>query len=1180
MEGNLRKRFSLSSWMAAGVTALGVGGLLGQTAVGYETYDDPTSNIGPGTYGKTDVSGENDLGIDIDTKPGQTGPSDPGMDRGEDLYQFTSSNITIGEAGGTTIFAWKTQFGDRGANDAVTLTLKGGTNVFDHMGIYVGSRATGDDAVGAETTMNIEGGTNVFTHRLMVGTQGSDGAVGGHSTVNISGGTNVFTYDKRFDGQQVVGLTDNKYNHQYKIADLTGPHTKYLGGGHSADDPADPEYGYATIPEYNYYDNYYGVYFSAMSGGSDAEGGNTQGVDLNISGGKNMFYVQTMIGGGYDDTPYCSINSSSDDNDVVWGGTNTINITGGFTKFAARTFMGAEGSTTTLNISGRSSVFFTGEVISEDMDRALAMMNLEVPGSVPKYQNNYRGGDLPYVFIGGRDMEGEEGLKSSTVVNINGFNKNMTSAYFGTSTFFGGADERWLAGDQYELDADGNVIPLFNYAESGETIPGSNALRKDSGVATVNVNGKIRIGYANTTKIVAERNEWNYNYGTILDNSHPDTIDTTATPDADGVIRPVYNVTVWQDRYEQVRLIGAAEGSSFNAGENARIQFDTVIHAEQKPLHDAASAAMASGYLDGVTLNGYSGYFTPDANGGNNAAGTLAYTTTNAAGEEVYTLETAMIAFDRIHITKDADITLGGIGNIMARSQRNLTGEETLAEGDVISGTWAKEFYTNPTFVDTTVGDPSAPYFVNDTAVNLDAHSRLGSDSVFERTVYDKWFYKITLEDVDPNYAATEGIQTNEVRMHVETKDLDTALVGNMGRNGDTFREVLLTGSERAPAVYEAIEQIISTSETAEDAAANFDQLIGAGYGQLAAAQVRRISNFNSLMFDQIIASDVCLKNLRQSSYSNGCGTSCGGNHCGQCDECGNCRNWTAWGHFYADGGDVDMNKFYSGYETNSYGAMFAIDWTNCESCHFGVYFNYAETDVESSAPMGFTNLNAQDYSIGLYAKWLGLFCTGGYGSLIANVTWTDIESERQLYLDDFFDGNTDGVIPSIAYERGWIFFPCERLSVNPFFGLQYIYYHSEEFTENGYDEVGDPSLLALNVGEIEHHSLRGTLGLRVSRDWMLGRCHDRRFTTRLKAAWMHDFLGECDTTFQTSHVGYPEFPVWNVRSNNGGRDWAILGLGVDFNATKRLSFLVDYNAYVNEYMTIHSGMATVRFNF
>lgn len=1126
MEVTMRKKSSLS-WMAAGLIALGAIGLYSPQGTASPILAAPYNNSETtlvGTYG-VERAGGNYYGVNHNLEPGAN--PDPGMsERSEDMLQFTGTNFNIGKEGEQTEFLWKTNFGKRGNGDAVTINIVEGTNVFDNQGIYMGSRRE-DDGVGGTTNLNIQGGTNLFTQRVIVG---GEGGTAGKSTINISDGTNVFTYNKAFDGSETVSLG----NQSNTVSGWTGVTLdKYLGdnrfasevAGDDSDWPADSR-SYGSIDMYNYYNNYYGVYFSAM-----AAGHKTQGTDLTISGGKNLFNVATYIGGGYDMTPYCSVNTSSNDDDVVSGGTNNVNITGGFTNFAARTYFGAQKSNTTVNFSGKSTTYFMGETISEDMDLALANAKLEVDGSYAAYTNAYKGGDLPYVFLGGKE--------GTATVNVNGFNDNMTTLDIQTSTFVGGAHETWLAGDQYlQEDLDGQ--PIYTFRDATSSISGNfeNGIRQDKGVGIFNLNtGKVNIGYVNRTEIVKTRDNDNWNY--------KDT-------EPYGV---VYEPTDYQDRYEQIRLIGAAKGSEFNAT-GGRLQFEVAVHKDQKGIIDAAKA------------DGYSGYFTDE----------LEDYTTNANGDQVLVLEAGMIAFDKITIGSGVDITVSGIGKLMAQAENG---------GGSVAG--QKEFYTNAVFVDTT----NATYKTTDvifkdneivhgeeqTEVSVDlSESYLASldtqsKSTYAKTVYDKWLYKITLEDVQPVDGST-GIQTNQVRMHIETKGdkLSDNYIGNIANNADTFTEVLLNGQDRCPEVYDAIEQIVSTSQSAEEAAQNFDLLTGAGYASYAAQQVRRMTNFNSMMQDQLLASDICLKNIRQN----------GGNGCNQCGSCGNCCNhWTAWGHFYGDGGKVEMNSDYlSGYNTNTWGGMLALDWTNCESCHVGMFFDFAKMNMDSSAPMGNFDLESDNYTIGLYGKWLGLFCTGGYGSLIATLGISNMDAHRDLYLDDSFDGSSKGLLPTVFYERGWIFFPCERFSLNPFFNLQYAYFHNDDFTENGVNEVGDPSPLALNVGDIDHHSLRTQVGIRVNRDWMIGSCHDRRLTTRFKGAWLHDLLGQVDPVVTTSHVGYPDFPVWNVKGNNAGRDWGIIGFGIDFNASSRLSFLFDYNCYVNEYTTIHYGMATMRFNF
>ncbi|MBE6427671.1 MAG: hypothetical protein E7028_03650, partial [Planctomycetaceae bacterium] len=158
MEGNLRKRFSLSSWMTAGAAALGLSGLLG-ASVSAATINDVSTSLN-GIYG-TEAKVHN---LDPGANP------DVGMpDREEDLYQFTGTNFTVGSEGGQTIFTWKTSFGERGTGDDVTMDIVGGTNIFDNQGIYIGARAEGNGGAG---TLNIQNGNNIFTQRLILGGEG------------------------------------------------------------------------------------------------------------------------------------------------------------------------------------------------------------------------------------------------------------------------------------------------------------------------------------------------------------------------------------------------------------------------------------------------------------------------------------------------------------------------------------------------------------------------------------------------------------------------------------------------------------------------------------------------------------------------------------------------------------------------------------------------------------------------------------------------------------------------------------------------------------------------------------------------------------------------------------------------------------------------------------------------
>ena len=368
MEGKLKKRNFSLLWMTAAVLVLSIG------RVGYAGAVDvkSSSTITAGEYGRG-------LGLDSRPSPGEVGQSF--VD--EDMLQFTNTKITIGASGGDTIFLWKTQFGERGTGNLLTLRIVDGNNTFDNQGIYIGSRS-GIGGVGGDVKVTFDGGNNLFTQRAIFGGEGgkngASSSLAGKSTVTFNGGTTVFQYDKRF--------SDNKY---------LGENYAFTAGTREWNGQT---YSYTALDSYNYYRNYYGVYFSAMSEeevvGGGADGGNTQGATLTFNGGTTIFNVETNVGGSYDLTPRCSVNTSSDDDDVVYGGTNLVTLNGGINTFGARTYFGAGGSDTTVLFKG-GMTSFTGEYTSVDMDEALATTE-------HWSQNTYRGNDLPYAYFGGKTL--------------------------------------------------------------------------------------------------------------------------------------------------------------------------------------------------------------------------------------------------------------------------------------------------------------------------------------------------------------------------------------------------------------------------------------------------------------------------------------------------------------------------------------------------------------------------------------------------------------------------------------------------------------------------------------------------------------------------------------------------------------------------------------------------------
>ena len=144
-----------------------------------------------------------------------------------------------------------------------------------------------------------------------------------------------------------------------------------------------------------------------------------------------------------------------------------------------------------------------------------------------------------------------------------------------------------------------------------------------------------------------------------------------------------------------------------------------------------------------------------------------------------------------------------------------------------------------------------------------------------------------------------------------------------------------------------------------------------------------------------------------------------------------------------------------------------------------------------------------------------------------------------------------------------------ERLAIQPFGGLQYIYLRQNEFTETG------AAAANLAVPGIDTHSFRSVLGTRIFGQSFR---QDRSITPELRALWLHEFL-DTETGFTTffSGVGGGSFAI------NGlglGRDWAVLGTGLKSQLTHNWSTYADYDLMLNDQTTFHIGSGGVQYTW
>ncbi len=273
---------------------------------------------------------------------------------------------------------------------------------------------------------------------------------------------------------------------------------------------------------------------------------------------------------------------------------------------------------------------------------------------------------------------------------------------------------------------------------------------------------------------------------------------------------------------------------------------------------------------------------------------------------------------------------------------------------------------------------------------------------------------------------------------------------------------------------------------------------------------------------------------------------------------------WTGWSSGLGIIGDTsgNSNRGTFGYDFNSYGMAVGIEPTSAMSPNrLGFFYAYSYTDIGTNKSIG--NGHVKDNFFGAYGRFVdGL----GYTSFVAGFGFDNYVTNRNVtvpgnggYSRSDFDGWQGG----LYIERGLNHLTLTRLGLQPYVGLQYLYTGTDAF-----DETGDnPYRLETDSSDV--NSLRSNLGIRLARQV----CRVKRGTMFAygNVSWMHEFLdADCVMASKWGVSGNPS--TFGVVGNSLGRDWAVLGVGLDWNLRQNLSVFGSYDLQVNGYQTLNIG--------
>lgn len=272
---------------------------------------------------------------------------------------------------------------------------------------------------------------------------------------------------------------------------------------------------------------------------------------------------------------------------------------------------------------------------------------------------------------------------------------------------------------------------------------------------------------------------------------------------------------------------------------------------------------------------------------------------------------------------------------------------------------------------------------------------------------------------------------------------------------------------------------------------------------------------------------------------------------------------WTAWSIGYGIGGAAAYNGNAAGLNYGLGGMLVGFDRWIDDYNQLGFYGGYIGSSAHTNGP--FNSAQQQGGQFGSYLSGSDGF---NYYTLLGQFEFDGYESDRQLQIANISRtavGSFSGWQSAVYYERG-VSYQSGATTLQPFAALQYAYLRQNSFIETGANSLN------LAVDGIDANSLRSLIGARVQ--YRQG----RSLQPELHALWLHEFL-DTDTLLTTQFGGTPG-AGFVIKGLDLGRDWALIGGGLNWQLDNNWSLFGYYNAQTNANLTFHAGSGGVQYTW
>ncbi|MCH2184025.1 MAG: autotransporter domain-containing protein, partial [Mariniblastus sp.] len=372
---------------------------------------------------------------------------------------------------------------------------------------------------------------------------------------------------------------------------------------------------------------------------------------------------------------------------------------------------------------------------------------------------------------------------------------------------------------------------------------------------------------------------------------------------------------------------------------------------------------------------------------------------------------------------------------------------------------------------------------------------------------------------------------------------------------GDYFSAQTASGiSPKSP----DMNTVTSTILGLADQAPAYDQLDGALFGSASSAGVQATSNMFRVIGNHLRPNAMALcpaptamarygRTDNESLFRHG--------------QAAAASAWSGWAAVARLDGDANSDGNAHGFAYTQNGGLVGVQRNLDFESNLGMFFSYSQSTID---------VRGLDDRVTTENNFGGVYLTRdyglGYSMVVAGGGQDQYESRREIsFLGRRADGNHDGWQAGIYTEHG-LTFGLSNLFFQPYGALQYVYLGQDGFTETGASSVN------LVVDDSSFNSFRMLLGGRLAGSFWGP-------TWELRAQWIHELLSETAPVVNAGFQGGWD-PTFAIEGASLGRDWALLGAGVDWQILPRCSVFANYDWQVNAYQSFGVGSAGAEFRW